>query len=108
MRLYRADFAERGACDELELRTGQRMHRQGFSCVMHESWICLFVCFGQRHPRLNAVNLAAVFPHRFEAFGMTDAAARSHPVDLARSNHLIAANAVAVDDLAREQIRDRG
>jgi hypothetical protein len=36
-----------------------------------------------------------------------DAAARGHPVHLARADHLLGAEAVAMHDLAVEEVRDR-
>jgi len=43
---------------------------------------------------------------RSGAFGVNDAAPRGHPVDVARNDRLMRTEAVAVHDLAREQVRD--
>jgi hypothetical protein len=83
------------------------LERQRVRFVMHELGCDLFIAHWQCNPRLDAVQESAVLAHRLEALGMTDAAARGHPVHFARSNHLMKAEAVAMDDLAREQIRDR-
>ena len=42
-----------------------------------------------------------------ESLGMADAGARHHPVDLARTNALLHAGAVAMGDLAFEQVCQR-
>src|SRR5690606_41739746 len=57
-------------------------------------------------PGLDAVDMIAMCPRVFEALAVRDAAASGHPVDLARPDRLFVAKAVAVHDLAREQIAD--
>ena len=74
---------------------------------MYELGRNLLRAFRQRNPRLNAVQEPAVLAHRLEAFGVSDAAARGHPVHFTGTNHLMKAETVAMDDLAREQVRDR-
>ncbi len=64
---------------------------------------------GQRHPGLDAMQSGAGFARGLgRALGMDDAVAGRHPVDVTRPDHLLAAEAVAVHDLALEQIGDRG
>jgi len=58
----------------------------------------------QRQPGLNALKAETFHPRPLEAFGVGDAAARRHPVDLGRADVLLDAQAVAVGDLAVEQI----
>ena len=63
----------------------------------------------QRHPHLQAVQVVALGAAlRAGALGMHDAAARGHPVDLAGPDRRRGAEAVAVHDLAVEQIGDGG
>src|SRR5689334_24553515 len=70
---------------------------------------CAFLLFrGQGHPALDAMHPAALSPRFLEAFGMGDALARCHPVHLSRPDCLFAVEAVAMHDLALEQISDRG
>src|SRR5262245_14398114 len=54
------------------------------------------------------MNVAALLADRVESLGMGDAAPSRHPVDLAGSDRLLHAQAVAMHDLAREQIGHRG
>lgn len=63
----------------------------------------------QRDPGLHAVQrVRAGALGAGRAFGMGDAAAGGHPVDVAGANHLIGAERVAVADLAGPQEGDRG
>ena len=52
--------------------------------------------------------LACAAQRRVGALGMGDAAARGHPVDVARDDRLVRAEAVAVQDLALEQVGHGG
>src|SRR6185295_13015609 len=62
-----------------------------------------------RHPGLQAMQVVARGTQiRTGALRMHDPAARRHPVDVARTNGLHHAEAVAVLDLAFEQISHRG
>jgi hypothetical protein len=60
------------------------------------------------NPELETVRARTSAPHfGTRAFGMDDAASRGHPVDVARSDGLVRSQAVAMDDLAVEEIRHR-
>ena len=62
----------------------------------------------QRHPRLDAVERAAARAHVGRAaLGVHDAAAGHHPVDRAGADRLRRAEAVAVHDLAVEEVGHR-
>ena len=77
--------------------------------VVVEGRIGLFLSFRQRHPRLQ--QLQAVPRERgrvFEALRMRDAATCGHPVDLARPDHLLHAQTVAVRDDPTEQVTHGG
>jgi hypothetical protein len=66
----------------------------------------LLVGARQTHPQLDAVDRRTGGAQRGTgAFRVDDAAPRGHPVDVAGDDRLVRAQAVAVDDLAREQIR---
>jgi hypothetical protein len=73
-----------------------------------EAGIDLLAFLRQRDPGLDSVHRAAFLAQPLETFGMGDAAAGSHPVHLAGAHRLLRADAVAVHDLAIEQIGDRG
>src|SRR3546814_1155378 len=74
---------------------------------MPEPGIRFLTFVRQRHPGLDAVHRTAVGPQLLEALGMGDTPARGHPVDLARPDRLLGADAVAMHDLAIEQVGDR-
>jgi hypothetical protein len=77
--------------------------------MVGERRLDLFLGAWQCHPGLNAEHLAALRPQFARgALGMNDAAARGHPVQLAGADRLHRAEAVAVQDLAAEQIGHRG
>jgi hypothetical protein len=74
---------------------------------VREGGLGFLMLFGQRHPGLDAVQMIALAPRSLEALRVGDAPPGRHPVDLARADRLFRAHAVAVHDLAREQIGDR-
>ncbi len=76
--------------------------------MMIEGGLILLVLFRQRDPGLNAVHVGSVAPRIFQAFAMCDALAGDHPVDLARTDLLRKAEAVAMRDRAAVEIRHRG
>ena len=76
--------------------------------MMRERWSGLLVGGGQRDPGLDAVHAVPLGARFLEAFGMGDAAAGGHPIDLARNDGLFGPQAVAMHDLALEQIADGG
>ena len=83
--------------------------REALGVVVREAGFDLLVRCRQGDPELQAVQrFAARAVVRRGAFGMHDAAAGGHPVDLAGADRHVAAEAVAVDDLAVEQKRDGG
>lgn len=76
--------------------------------VMHEGWVGLLVLLGQGHPGLDAEELLArAQPLGRGALGMHDPAAGLHPVHRARLDRHVRAKAVAVMDLALEEIGQR-
>jgi hypothetical protein len=67
------------------------------------------VALGQRDPDLDALQaLRAPACLGIGAFGVDDAAAGRHPVDVAGRDRLDEAEAVAMDDFTREEIGDGG
>ena len=108
-RRMRDDFrarAERFPGDEPRPQAAAFVGRQVVTGVMRERRLGLFVFYRQRHPRLDAVHRAAFGARPLEALGMRDAAARGHPVHLAGADRLLGADAVAMHDLAFEQVGD--
>ena len=83
-------------------------HRKRCAGVMPESGILFLQPVGQRHPGLHAVERSALAACLLEALGVGDAAAGRHPVHFARPDRLFHGGAVAVHDLAVEQISDGG
>jgi hypothetical protein len=72
---------------------------------MEEAGVHLLGLVRQGDPGLHPVHRPALgLLQRIGAFGMDDALAGRHPVDLARTNGLGEAQVVAVHDLALEQI----
>src|SRR3546814_7360688 len=82
-------------------------HRQRRARVKPEPGIRFLTFVRQRYPGLDAVHRTAFGPQLLEALGMGDTPARGHPVDLARPDRLLGADAVAMHDLAIEQVGDR-
>ena len=83
--------------------------RQARCRVMDERRLALLFRLRQRHPGLDAVRprTAVRVAHlRRRALGVHDAASRHHPVHVARADHLLAAEAVAVHERAFEQVGD--
>ena len=74
---------------------------------MRERGIGFLVFVGQRDPGLDAVQRAAFGARLFESLGMGDAAAGDHPVHFFGLDCLHHAHAVAMHDLAREQVGHR-
>ncbi len=69
----------------------------------------LFVRRGQRDPELSHVEPGAALPQLARrSFRMGNAAPRGHPIHRARTNGLLEAQTVAVDDLTLDHVRDRG
>src|SRR5688572_15576341 len=62
----------------------------------------------QGDPGLDTVHAAPLAAGALEALGMRDAASGDHPVDRARLDRLLGADAVAVHDLAFEKVGERG
>ncbi len=84
-------------------------HRKLLHLVMREARLHFLLGRRQRHPHLQAVNGAAGGAQfGAGALGMHDAAPGRHPVDFARLDRRRGAEAVAVHDLAVEQIGDGG
>src|SRR6188768_2975697 len=75
---------------------------------MCEGRIGLFVFARQRYPGLYAVQRSALGARLLETFGVGDAASGDHPVHFLGLDRLLNADAVAMHDLAREQVRDGG
>src|SRR5690606_2535689 len=61
----------------------------------------------KRDPGLDAVHVVTVRPRMLEALRMRDTAAGDHPVDITGDDRLLAPEAVAMHDLAVEQVRHR-
>src|SRR5690606_37787674 len=105
---YRRVHATQRACNQAPGDTVTTEGWQRIGTVVPESRILLFQFLWQRYPDLQAIQQAAMSTQVLEALGMSNALARSHPVDLARLNCLLGAEAVAMHDLAVEQIGDGG
>ena len=72
--------------------------------MVDKRWLAFLLGLGQGDPGLDCIDPATVAAQRLEALRMGDAAPRDHPVDLAGSDRLFRADAVAVRDFAIEQI----
>ena len=82
-------------------------HRQGVAPMMFKNGRHVLVRLGQGDPGLDAKQAVRPFaPGGGCAFGMRDAAPRNHPVQRARRDDLIGADAVAVMKVAAIQIGD--
>src|SRR4029453_7306669 len=75
--------------------------------MMMELRFRLLMSLGKSHPKLNAVDGSSL--SRFgTALRVDDAPPRGHPIDLAGTDGLMGAQAVAMDDLAFKKIGHRG
>ena len=83
------------------------MHRQIGGAVVRERGVGFLVFLRQRDPGLDAVQRAALGARLLEALRVGDAAAGDHPVHFVGLDGLLHAHAVAMHDLAREQVGDR-
>ncbi|MCY1538793.1 hypothetical protein D9M68_743540 [compost metagenome] len=109
MRAHRAGLAVGAAGHQAHPHALRFHHRQGVCGVVGEGGLGFFVGLGQRHPELHQLQPAAgVGIGVGEALAVRDAASGRHPVHLAGSDDLQRAQAVAVRDLAAEQIAHRG
>ena len=72
--------------------------------MVGEGGVGLLGAGGQRDPGLDAVQAVALGARLLEALAVRDAAPRRHPVHLVRADRLLRADAVAVHDLAVEQV----
>jgi len=76
--------------------------------VVRERRLVFLVRERERDPQLQAVQPRTALTHfRRRPLRVHDAATRRHPVDVAGSDRSQRADAVAVHDLALEQVRDR-
>jgi hypothetical protein len=75
---------------------------------VNERWLHFLVFRWQRHPRLNAMQSRCDTGIVSGALRMYDAATRGHKIHRAAPNRLLETETVSMDDLALEQIRDRG
>src|SRR3712207_33116 len=97
--------AEGPAGDEPRRGAVLAKHRQLLGPVMGEGRFGLLLRLGQGDPGLDAVDQAAAPAYRaVETLGVADAASGGHPVHLARADDLLDAGAVAMGDLAVEQV----
>src|SRR5688500_8915356 len=76
--------------------------------MMRERRIGLLDFLREGYPGLDAVHAAAFAARALEALGVRDAAAGGHPVHLARPDRLLGADAVAMHDLAVEEVGEGG
>src|SRR5687768_10044382 len=77
--------------------------------MMAKARRAFFVALRKREPGLQAPGARAARAQRLRrALGMHDAAARGHPVDIARPDRLAHPKAILVKDLAVEEIRHCG
>src|SRR3546814_16852956 len=76
--------------------------RQIVQPVMREAGLTLLVGLRQGYPGLDAVRRAALAARPLDALAVGDALARGHPVDLARPDRLLRADAVALNYVAVE------
>ena len=105
-RLDRRAPAERLAHQHADLDAWLAQRRQRAGRVVMKLRRRLLVGARQAHPQLDAVDRRAGGAQRGTgAFRVNDAAPRGHPVDVAGDDRLVRSQVVAVDDLAREQIR---
>ena len=95
--------------DDPHLQAVAAYYRQVVAPVMRESGCHLLGRSRQGHPSLDAEQPAASRARLGRApLGMGDAPARRHPVDVARPDRLQRAQAVAMQDLALEQVGHGG
>ena len=98
--------AERFAGDDADHGAGTLDDRQIAFPVVDKARLGFFSFCWQCHPRLDGMHAATFGASLFEPLRMRDAAACDHPVHFARTDRLLGAEAVAVHDLAFEQISD--
>src|SRR5688500_2478 len=72
--------------------------------MVRERRFDFLVLLRQGDPGLDAVQVPALPPRALESLGMRDAAASGHPVDLERPDRLLEPEAVAMHDLAFEEV----
>src|SRR5688572_6066285 len=108
MRVHGRPGAERFACNEAPAYAVLLEGRKLGCGVVGEGGVGFLVLLRQRDPGLDAVHAAALAPRALEALGMRDAAAGGHQIHLAGPDRLLGADAVAVHDLAVEEVGERG
>ena len=93
------------AHDERDLLALVLKHGEIGGAVMGKGWIAILLRARQRHPCLDAIKLRPSLALLLgRAFGMDDAASRTHHIQLAGSNNLRAAQGIAMHDLPLEHI----
>src|SRR5512138_2894446 len=92
--------AEGIAGDQPAASTAPLPGRQVIALVVSESRLGFLILRGQRHPRLDAVQMVALAPRALEALRVRDHSPGGHPVDLAGADRLFRAHAVPVHYLA--------
>src|SRR5262245_20169442 len=95
---------ERGTGDQARAQAAVFMHGELVRTEMSEGRLDLLVLVRQCDPGLDAVHESADRARLLEALRVRDAAPRDHPVDLVGLDGLLNADAVAMHDLAREQV----
>src|SRR5437867_1166142 len=104
LRRYRRALTKNAAGDDTHTGALCADDRELGLVVVCEAWRDLFVLGRHRYPALQAVQvLAAHAALGRGAFGMNDAAAGRHPVDLAGADGLRGPEAVAMHDFAIKQ-----
>src|SRR5688572_9803289 len=104
MRRHRGPEARHLARDEAERNAVVVGLRQVIARMVRERRLDFLVLLRQGDPGLDAVQAPALAARALEALGMRDAAASGHPVDLERPDRLLEPEAVAMHDLALEQV----
>src|SRR5262245_58989424 len=76
--------------------------------MMLKAWLAVLILFWQADPDLDAMVWTSARPlRRIHALGMNHAAASGHEVQIPLLDELHAAQAVAVNELAREEVGHR-
>jgi hypothetical protein len=105
-RAHRRHGAVRLSCENAQAYAVLRAARERSRRVVHEFGLDFLLRLRQPDPELQAVHPRAGFSQfRAGALGMHDAAPGGHPVDRAGLDRLQRSEAVAMHDLALEQVR---
>jgi hypothetical protein len=107
--LDRRNLPKRRSRDHAQTRARKPELWQGLGPDVLERRLHLLTFSGESDPALEAMHEPSSLSRlAARALRVDDAATRRHPVNVARTNGLIGAKAILVNDLALEQIRHGG